>query len=248
MPDDQTIEAYQRADLIVINGASFEKWVAKATLPQSRIVDTARPLKDELIKLERGVTHKHGPAGKHEHRGIDGHTWVDPANAKTQAAEIKEALVKKFPAHKDAFAEGYAALVKDLDALDARLRAVSAKIGDQTLLCNHPAYNYVARHYGWRVKVFYLEPEEATDEEELDLVRAFLEDHPAKHLLWETQPTKEIAKKMTAEFGLESIVYSPCEALDTEALKAGEDFLTVMNGNVDRLQAVFEPRPSAEKP
>lgn len=239
MPEEKTIEAYQQADLIVVNGASFEKWLAKVTLPKSRIVDTTRPLADRFITLERGITHSHGKAGKHTHRGIDGHTWVDPANARIQAAEILKALVKKLPDHKATFEEGYAALARDLDALHARLEAVSEKIGDRQLLSNHPAYNYIARHYGWRVKVFYLEPEEPTDQEELDGVRDFLKDHPAKYLLWEAEPSEEIARQMLDEFGLESVVFSPCEALDAEQLKRGEDFLTVMNRNVDHLEKVF---------
>ncbi|MBN2559768.1 MAG: zinc ABC transporter substrate-binding protein [Phycisphaerae bacterium] len=239
MPDEKTIQAYQNADMIVVNGASFEKWLEKVMLPQARLVDTTKPFADEFITLERGTTHTHGPSGQHTHEGIDGHTWVDPGNAKVQATEIKKALVKKFPDHKDAFEKGCAALVKDLDALDARIKAVSAKIGDQQLLSNHPAYNYVARRYGWKMKVFYLEPEEATGEEELNKVKDFLKDHPAKHLFWEAEPAEEIAKQMKDEFGLESVFYSPCETLDPEQRKKGEDFLTVMNANVDRLEKAF---------
>ena len=119
MPKDEAIAAYQKADLIVINGASFEKWLPKVTLPESRIVDTARPLRDTLIKLEQAVTHSHGPEGEHVHHGIDGHTWVDPMNAKTQAREILKALVRKLPAQKVAFERNFAALAKDLDVLDA---------------------------------------------------------------------------------------------------------------------------------
>ena len=40
-PSDELLAAYQRADLIVLNGAGFAKWVAGASLPPSRVVDTA---------------------------------------------------------------------------------------------------------------------------------------------------------------------------------------------------------------
>jgi zinc transport system substrate-binding protein len=72
--DDQTVAAFQQANLIVVNGASFEKGLAKVTLAESRVVDTAKPLADELIVLTETVTHTHGPQGKHSHEGIDGHT------------------------------------------------------------------------------------------------------------------------------------------------------------------------------
>jgi len=239
MPDDETIAAYQQADLIIVNGASFEKWLGKATLPISRIVDTTKPLADELIVLKDAVRHTHGPSGEHSHEGIDGHTWLDPINAKTQAGEIEAALVERFPAHKEAFEQGYAALSKDLDALDARLRSLSEKISEQVLLCNHPAWNYVARRYGWQLKTFHLDPETMPGEEALNAIRTFLEDQPVTYMLWEAEPTAEIAGKMREEFELKSVVYSPGEALDKEQLEAGEDFLTVMRANVDRLEAAL---------
>ena len=124
MPDDEAVAAYQQADLIVINGASFEKGLAKVTLPESRVVDTTKPLADELIILKKAVTHAHGPAGEHSHEGIDGHTWLDPINAKIQAGEIRNALVERMPDRAETFERGYAGLVKDLDALDARLKAL----------------------------------------------------------------------------------------------------------------------------
>ena len=239
MPDEQTLAAYQNAVLIIINGASFEKWIAKTNLPLSRTVDTSKPLEKDFITLERKVAHSHGPAGEHAHEGIDGHTWLDPGNTKVQALEIKKALTKTFPQHTSSFEEGYIKLIEDLEALDRRLKKVSAQIGERQLLSNHPAYNYLARTYGWRMKVFYLEPEEATDQEELDRLRDFLKDHPAEHLLWEAEPSEEIAQKMYNEFGLRSIVYSPCETMESEPLEQGEDFLTVMNRNVDRLRQAF---------
>lgn len=235
-PDDQTIAAYQQADLIVINGASFEKGLAKVTLPESRIVDTAKPLADEFIVLEETVTHTHGPQGEHSHEGIDGHTWLDPINARIQAGEIRNALVERFPDHAQAFEQGYASLVTDLDALDARLKALAPKLSDQVLLCSHPAYNYVGRRYAWNLKTYHLEPEAMPDHESFAEIKNDLAQQPAKYMLWESQPTEEIADRMSTELGLECIVFSPCEALDSEQLEAGEDFLTVMNENVHRLE------------
>lgn len=238
-PDDETVEAYQQADLIVVNGASFEKGLANVTLPESRIVDTTKPLADELIVLEQAVTHTHGPHGTHSHEGIDGHTWLDPINARTQAGEIKDALAKHWPDQAAAFEQGYAGLAKDLEALDARLKTLTEKLGDQVLLCSHPAYNYVGRRYAWSLKTYHLDPETMPDDETFAKIKSYLAEQPASYMLWESEPTKEIADRMSTELGIESVVFSPCEGLDAEQLEAGEDFLTVMNTNVQRLEAVL---------
>lgn len=245
-PDEQTIAAYQKADLIVINGASFEKWIANASLPPSRVVDTTMPFEDEFIVIKNAVHHSHGPAGEHSHEGVDGHTWLDPVNAKTQANEILKALVKLRPDDKSALEKSYAELAEDLDELDARLKSLTEKVGDQKLYCSHPAYNYVGRRYGWDLVTFHLDPGEMPDEETLQHVREHVAEHGAHIMLWESEPTDEIAGAI-AEMGLMNVVYSPCEAVDPEDAEAGVDFLSVMNGNVDRLKSALQAATN-EKP
>jgi zinc transport system substrate-binding protein len=131
-------------------------------------------------------------------------------------------------------------IVADLEALDQRLMAVSEKIGNQTLFANHPAWNYVARTYGWNLKTFHLDPEEMPDEQELEKIRAALDETPAQYILWEATPAAAIEQRFVDDLGLTSIVYTPGETISAEQSAAGEDFLTIMNANVDRLGAALE--------
>jgi zinc transport system substrate-binding protein len=241
MPDQSTLAAYQTADLIVVNGAAFEEWLEKATLPETRIVDTAKPFADEFIVFEDTITHTHGPEGEHAHEGIDGHTWLDPVNAKAQAGEIRNALVRRFPEFTEEFENGYAALARDLDALDARLKALAEKMGDQPLFASHAAYNYIGRRYGWRLENFHLDPQTMPDEDAFGAIKETLQRRPAKCMLWEAQPVAEIADRLRGELGLESIVFSPCESPAPEEFALNVDFLYMMNANLDRLQELFGP-------
>ncbi|KKK47419.1 hypothetical protein LCGC14_3155370, partial [marine sediment metagenome] len=150
-PPAATIEAYQEADLIVINGAGFERWVKRVSLPSSKLVDTAEPLKESFLKFAGAATHSHGAGDHHSHEGTDGHTWLDPAHAKVQAEEICKALQSELPEHADEFQASYAALAADLDALDQSLGKLSVALGDAHLLASHPAYNYIVERYGWNL-------------------------------------------------------------------------------------------------
>ena len=240
MPDAKAIAAYQKADLIVINGAEFSKWVQKVNLPESRVVNTAKPFEDSFVTIEHATEHSHGKGGKHAHEGIDGHTWVDPINAKIQAAEIEKALVKRFPEHEAAFKKGFTSLAADIDALDRQLKTYQAAYKNQALLASHPAYNYLARRYGWNLESLDLDPEEMPSDKMIMGIKEMLKTHPAKYLIWEAYPAEAIAQRMKDELGLTSIEFSPCELLSDAEIDAGADYMTVMQRNLKNIGVVFE--------
>ena len=97
-PDADTIAAYQGADLIVRNGATYAKWMERVTLPQPKIVDTSAAFGDRLIEMDSAVTHSHGPEGEHSHGEIAFTTWLDPQLAMLQAEAIAAAMSAARPA------------------------------------------------------------------------------------------------------------------------------------------------------
>jgi len=53
MPDRKTIGDYQRADLIVLNGAAYAGWVSKVSLPRLHQVDTSKAFKADWMLWEK---------------------------------------------------------------------------------------------------------------------------------------------------------------------------------------------------
>jgi len=185
-PDADAIRTYQEADLVVLNGAKFEKWALSVSLPENRVVRSADRFPDEWITFEEASAHKHGPSGTtHTHEGVDGHTWMDPVLAKRQAAAIRDALKRLLPESAASLDSRFDALAKDLDALDELFRALPTE--GRILVATHPAWNYPARRYGWKL---VNDPDAAGD------VR-----------LWEGDPGAE---------GPREVRFSPCEQDDGE--------------------------------
>lgn len=238
-PTDEDVAAYQEADLIIVNGAEFEKWVLKATLPDDRVVDTAKAFEDELLKFKHAITHSHGPSGKHSHVGIDGHTWLDPEQAKVQATAIRDALKKLRPEHAAEFDAACAKLIADLDGLDAALREIAADYDGHAIYTSHPAYNYLAREYGLKVINNALDPEQMPDDATFEKLRAKLKETPSSFILWEADPRPEIAEKFSDELGLTSVTFSPCETMAPADLAVGHNYLSVMRANIARLKPVL---------
>ena len=240
MPSERIVSDYQRADLVVINGAGLEKWLGKVSLATSKVVDTAAAMTGKPLTYKQAPTHSHGDL-KHSHEGIDGHTWMDPSRATEQAGAIHKALARLLPDHAGEFRANFTALAADLDALDRSLADLSKALGRTPLAASHPAYNYLVDRYKWNVENFDLDPATVPSDDVLAELRKKLADHPAKILLWESAPTKDIAAKIEVVLGLRSVVFSPCETLSPAAIAAGDDYLSIMKRNIARLRAAIQP-------
>jgi zinc transport system substrate-binding protein len=231
-PDPEVIVAYQGADLILLNGAGYAAWVQRASLPESRLVDTSAGFRDRLIPLEGGVTHSHGPEGAHTHKGTAFTTWLDPQLAILQARVVKDALVGARPDREAAFRERFEALEADLRDLDQELASTAAAIGEAPLLFSHPVYQYLIHRHGLNARSVHWEPDQPPTEEMWRALAELIADHPAKWMVWEDTPAEATVERLES-MGLASLVYSPCASAPGEG-----DFLGVMRANVAALGRV----------
>ena len=234
MPDTKTISDYQQADLIMLNGAGYAKWVDKATLPRSRMVNTSNGFKDQYIETTEVLTHSHGSEGEHAHESLAFTTWIDFSLAARQAKAIAEALSRKRPEMKDAFQKNFQELEQDLLKLDRNLTALVSKDPSRPLVVSHPVYDYFARRYGLNIKSVHWEPDELPTGEQMLELNRILKEHPAKWMIWEEMPMKESVERLQA-IGLESLVFDPCGNKPDQ-----RDFLDVMQQNFADLKVVFQ--------
>jgi zinc transport system substrate-binding protein len=232
-PDADTVARYQDADLVLVTGAGYAKWTETATLPGSRLIDTSAALSDRLLQLEDAVTHSHGGMGEHSHAGYATTIWLDPTLASEQARAIAAAFSSARPAAAAAFAENLAALEGDLVALDTRLAAVAARIGQQPLLFSHPVFQYFARRYGLVARSLHWEASEVPGPFAWSGFEEKLEGHPASTMIWEAEPVAETVAELSRR-GVRSVVFLPC----ANTPPAG-DYLSVMGANAVRLEQAF---------
>ncbi len=207
-PGPEAIVGYQQADLILLNGAGYASWVANATLPRSRLVDTTAAVADKLIPIEDTVTHSHGPTGDHSHGGTAFTTWLDAGIATAQARAVLEALVGARPQLEADFRAAFAALEADIAEVDAGLAAAAQALGDQPVLFSHPVYQYFERRYDLNGFAMHWEPGEVPAEAEWRSLRSLLEQHPAKLMIWEGEPLPE-TKDRLLQLGIETVVFEP---------------------------------------
>ncbi|TDK38682.1 zinc ABC transporter substrate-binding protein ZnuA [Rhizobium deserti] len=167
-------KALEKADLVFWVGHGMEAFLEK---PLSALASDAKVVTLEdvpgLVKLpfreggafeahdhgehEHGEEHAHGhdkaEGGQHadhddhDHEGFDTHLWLDPMNAKAMAVEIERVLVQADPANAAAYQANGAALIRQVDALDAEITATLAPVKDKPFVVFHDAYQYFEHRY-----------------------------------------------------------------------------------------------------
>jgi len=231
-PGPDTIAAYQGADVIMLNGAGYAKWVERATLPSSKLVDTSAGFADRYIELEGTVTHSHGPEGDHEHRGWAFTTWLDPTLAVEQARSVADALSSTIPTAAAEIEERFTNLEADLMTLDARLKTAAKNIGDEPLLFSHPVYQYLIQRYGLNGVQLHWEPDEAPDGKMWSELGHVLDHDAARWMLWEGEPMETTIAALD-ERGIASVVFSPSANVPSEG-----DWMTVMTENAEVMESI----------
>ncbi len=223
----------QSADLILLNGASYESWLGNVSLPSSKLIDTSDSFRERLIVLEDAGTHSHGPEGEHEHSGTAFTTWLDLTLAVEQARAIQGAFAARWPEHEGQFETQFDRLAQELDALDGEIKEIVAGNPGLPVLFSHPVYQYFQARYGTNGRSVHWEPDQMPEEAMWQELADLTSDHPAKWMIWEGEPLPEISTRLKAA-GIESVVFDPCGNTPQEG-----EFLSAMRRNVEALRTVF---------
>jgi len=232
-PDAATIDAYQKADLVLLNGAGYAKWAEKVSLPRLRQVDTSASFAIGYIYIKDNVTHSDGPGEKHSHTGTAFTTWLDFYQAAQQGESIMQALVKKRPQYKAEFQANFKQLRKDLMAMDLEMQRLVAKDPDKPLLASHPVYHYLARRYLLHIEDVHWEPKVMPPEDEWQRLVYATERFPAQWMIWEKPPLPEIGTRLDS-LGIDVLVFDPCMNTPQQG-----DFLAVMTQNLNNLKRAY---------
>lgn len=227
-PDPETVLEYQRADLVLLNGAGYAGWIRFAALSPARLVDTTRGIEDRFVPAGE-VTHSHGPTGQHDHADAASHTWLDPGLAAAQARAVAEALTRRLPERASEFQQRLASLEAELDRLDAQLAAAFQTWPSGGVLYSHPVYQYLDARYELAGRSVTWEPHEDPGEAEWRRLEKATTERPASVMLWEAEPLPATAARLRG-LGIAPVVF----ATGAVPPPAG-DYLDLMNGNVERL-------------
>lgn len=233
-PDAEIVGDYQRADLILLNGANYAKWINKVSLPRARLVNTSKDFSDNYIRIESNTTHSHGTGADHSHAGIAFTTWLDMQQAVLQARAIKQAIINKLPQLSEKIEKNFENLANDLMTLDAEMKSIVSDYPGAAILASHPVYQYMARRYEISLHSVMWEPDVFPDKPQWKQLERLANKYSSNLMIWEALPLP-LSTETLEHMNIVSVVFDPCSNQPDQG-----DFLSVMKENIKRLGKLLQ--------
>ena len=225
------IEDIEGADAVFYLGRGFMPALERAL----RRADGERVDLLEGLPLVRPA-HDGGGAGV-----LDPHVWLDPTLMARMATQVAETLSRVDPAGKDGYAARRAALVAQLEALDAEYRDTLVDCRRNVFVTSHEAFGYLARRYHLEEQaVTGLAPETEPDPQRIADLSDVIRRLGVPVVFAETLLPKKLADALAREADVRVDVLNPIEGLTDEELEGGADYLSTMRDNLAKLDAALE--------
>jgi len=142
-PTPKDAQLVNKADLIIMNGLTFEGWLIELIENSGTKATTVRVT--EGIEPIKSIEYKNS---------ADPHAWMDASLGLTYIKNIKDALITLDPDNADIFEFNYGVYKKQLEDLDQYIKAEIQKIPveKRVLITSHDAFQYYGRAYGIRLE------------------------------------------------------------------------------------------------
>lgn len=221
------------SNVFVYNGAGLESWLEN-TLTQVDRNKTA------LVDSSSGVELIKGEDGEH---GQDPHIWLDPVNAQKMVDNILEGLVKADPANKDYYNANAREYKARLAELDSRYRAALSGARIRQIVVSHDAFGYLASRYGLeQISARGLSADSEPSPARLAEIVALVREHHIKYIFYETLVSPKVSETIAREAGVGTLVLNPGDGLSEKEMAGGEDYLKIMEENLENLKVACEAR------
>ena len=229
-PSREDLTALQGADLLLFNGAGYEKWRSYAFLEESRIVDSSESFRDLYIDTGEGAVHSHGGGAEHSHGGTAFTLWLDLKQYERQLEAAVPALADIVPERESLLLENQRALQSEIRSLDRAFVEAGVPLKGEILLASHPVYQYFGRAYLGEIKMMLWEPDLYPSEEEWAVLEALKEESSARFMIWEDEPLPETRERLEG-LGLELIIIRPGFAMPETG-----GFMDILKANLEELR------------
>jgi zinc transport system substrate-binding protein len=215
----RTVGRVETAGFVLYLGHGFQPAVATA----------AGQARGKAIDVLGGL-----PLRRSNEQGMsaDPHVWLDPVLFARIAERIGTTLRRS--------SRGF---VRRLNALDREFRAGLRHCARHELVTSHAAFGYLAARYGLRqIAITGLNPESEASPQQLARVVQLVRSTGSTTVFFERLVSSRLADTVAREVGARTAVLDPIEGLTPSERARGDDYFSLMRGNLGALRTALACR------
>lgn len=226
-PTPQDSTKIEKAKLIIINGAGYEKSLETAL----GNIDGEQP----VIEASGGLRLRTDPENA---QSVDPHLWLDPNNVIVYVENIREELTSFDPEGAEVYQANASTYIAQLEELNAWINGQITQIPAErkVLVTNHEAFGYFAEEYGFTVvgtvvKGFSSDASPSADQMASLIDQIRLYEAPAIFL--DASDNPDLANQIATETDVKVV-----SDLHLESLTSGppaQTYIDLMRHNVTRI-------------
>lgn len=225
-PTPRDIADAENADMIVYNGAGFERWVSD--INAKFVVDTSIG-----IQLMQGAEE-----GIQEESGLDPHIWLDPVLAKQQVEAIRDGFVQIDPVNSGYYHQNAQRYIAELDSLDSFIRSNLSNCELRDFIAFHNAFSYFANRYNLtQHSIQGISPEGDVLPQRIQEIKDLAATLGINVIYAEDLIDPRLANVIAGEIpNGQVLVLSPIEGLKREEIEQGLGYIDKMREDVQNLK------------
>jgi zinc transport system substrate-binding protein len=239
-----SVDAIEDADVVVVMGGGFQPAVEDTADDRDEgtlVVLDALPIDAEGRVVEEEEEGEGGEEDGGSADALDPHVWLDPVLMLDVVDAVTAAMIEAEPAGRSAFEANAESFKEQIAALDAEYRTGLETCERRLLVTTHDAFGYLANRYGIEVEgVAGISPDAEPDPDRLAQLADLAREEGVTTIFTEELVSPEIAETLAREAGgLRTGVLSPLEGLSAEERDAGDDYVSIMRSNLDKIRAAL---------
>lgn len=169
------------------------------------------------------------------------HIWLDPIRVITQVEIIRGGLIQIDPKNQEIYNINSQDYIKKLQNLDQKYKTELQSCRQKTIIAPHDAYIYLAKRYNFQtLSIAGLEPSSEPTIQEITLIIQTIKDQKLKYIFYEKNNTPKFAQTIASETDIQSLILDSIESPNKEQIEKGENYLTIMEKNLENLRIALE--------
>ncbi|NLX62485.1 MAG: zinc ABC transporter solute-binding protein [Tissierellia bacterium] len=222
-PSMDQLKELTEADIFIYNGANFESWVDKiidSIVEGNKAINASKYC--DLI-VEDGV--------------VDPHLWLDLENMIEVGLVIRDRFIELDEKNRVYYEENYENLKERLVKLDNKYIEELKDKRNDSIIVSHKAFGYLARRYGFnQIPVAGISPDQEPSPKTIANIIELIDEKKHDYIFLETLASPKTVEVIVEETNLEVLVLNPIENLTEEEIESGQDYITIMEKNLENLK------------